>query len=201
MHESPAEHPLARQAPVLIHRTGVPNHAYPRTNRIPATATTLGPGGRFHPRGSPLPASVVIANASQPLPILRFFRFQEEPAMAMLTVSGGSVPVGSYTGKFAGIEEVPANPEKKYAAGFRWKFVIDDGAYEGQTVSRITGPAPSVKNSCGKLLSGVIGRALKENEQIDPDTFVGKRYMLVVAAGQEGGTRVEAVIPMPESQS
>jgi hypothetical protein len=119
--------------------------------------------------------------------------------MALLTVSAGSVPVGSYTGKFAGIEEVPANPEKKYGTGLRWKFVIDAGPHDGQVVSRITGTTPSVKNSCGKLLSGLLGRALKEGEQIDPDVFLGKRFMLVVAAGQEGGTRVEAVIPMPES--
>jgi hypothetical protein len=49
------------------------------------------------------------------------------------------------------------------------------------------------------MLSGLLGRALTESEQIDPDTYLGKRFMLVVAAGQEGGTRVEAVIPMPVS--
>jgi len=47
------------------------------------------------------------------------------------------------------------------------------------------------------MLSGLIGRALKEGEQIDPDTFIGKRYMIVVAAGRDGGTRVEAIVPMP----
>jgi hypothetical protein len=119
--------------------------------------------------------------------------------MPMLTVSSGGVPVGSYTGKFVGIEEVPANSEKGYSAGLRWKFAIETGPYEGQTVRRVTGPAPTVKNACGKVLSGLTGRALKENEQIDPDTFLGRRYLLAVAAAQEGGTRVEAVIPMPES--
>jgi hypothetical protein len=120
--------------------------------------------------------------------------------MALLTVSAGGVPVGSYTGKFAGLEEVPANPEKKFGVGLRWKFTIDTGPFDGQTVSRVTGPTPTLKNSCGKMLSGLLGRALTESEQIDPDTYLGKRFMLVVAAGQEGGTRVEAVIPMPESQ-
>jgi hypothetical protein len=119
--------------------------------------------------------------------------------MALLTVSSGGVPVGSYTGKFLGVENVPENPEKRYGAGLRWKFGIDVGPHEGQTVSRVTGTAPSIKNGCGKMLSGLIGRSLKEGEQVDPDIYLGKRYMLVVAAGQEGGTRVEAVIPMPES--
>jgi hypothetical protein len=131
---------------------------------------------------------------------LSFLSFVSEGiSMALLTVSGGGVPVGSYTGKFAGTEEVPENPDRGYGPGRRWKFAIDTGPHEGQTVSRVTGQTPSVKNACGKMLSGVIGRALKEYEQIDPDMYVGRRYMLVVAAGQEGGTRVEAVVPMPES--
>jgi hypothetical protein len=115
----------------------------------------------------------------------------------LLTVSNGGVPVGSYTGKFVGLEEVPANPEKKYGEGLRWKFAVDAGPCEGQVVSRVTGPSPTPKNTCGKLLSGLIGRALKDGEQIDPDHFLGRQFMIVVAAGQEGGTRVEAVIPVP----
>ena len=117
----------------------------------------------------------------------------------LLTVSNGGVPVGSYTGKFAGLEEVPANPEKKYGAGLRWKFAVDAGPCKDQVVSRITGPTPSTKNSCGKLLSGLLGRSLKEGDQVDPDNFLGKQFMIIVANGQEGGTRVEAVMPMPES--
>jgi hypothetical protein len=119
--------------------------------------------------------------------------------MALFTVSSGGVPAGSYTGTFAGIETQPENKERGYPAGLRWKFTVDTGAYAGQTASRITGSTPSPKNSCGKMLSGLIGRALKEGEQIDPDDRIGKRYMLVVAAGQGGGTRVEAIVPVPSA--
>jgi hypothetical protein len=45
------------------------------------------------------------------------------------------------------------------------------------------------------MLAGLIGRALQQGEQIDPDQYAGKRYMIVVAAGQGGGTRVEAIVP------
>jgi hypothetical protein len=117
--------------------------------------------------------------------------------MAMFTVSSGGVPAGSYNGTFAGIEAQPENKEKGYPAGIRWKFIIDAGPHAGQTASRITGTTPSPKNGCGKMLSGLIGRALKEGEQIDPDAYIGKRYLLVVAAGQGGGTRVEAIAPAP----
>jgi hypothetical protein len=125
-----------------------------------------------------------------------FLRFEVTP-MPIFTVSSGGVPAGSYTGTFAGIEAQPENKEKSYGPGLRWKFTIDAGPHTGQTASRITGSTPSPKNGCGKMLSGLIGRALKEGEQIDPDTFRGKRYMIVVAAGSGGGTRVEAIVPMP----
>jgi hypothetical protein len=117
--------------------------------------------------------------------------------MNLMTVSSGGVPAGSYTGSFAGIETQPEDKERGYAAGVRWKFTVNTGPYAGQSVSRITGATPSPKNSCGKILAGLVGRPLKEGEQIDVNTFVGKPYMLVVAAGQGGGTRVEAVVPMP----
>jgi hypothetical protein len=115
--------------------------------------------------------------------------------MAILTVSSGGVPVGSYTGTFAGIEKAP--PFKDYAEGIRWKFTIDAGPYSGQMTSRVTGLTPSPKNGAGKMLAGLVGRAIREGEQIDPDTYIGKRFMLVVAAGKEGGTRVEAIVAMP----
>jgi len=45
------------------------------------------------------------------------------------------------------------------------------------------------------MLSGLIGRAIAQGEQVDPDTYIGKKYLLIVAAGQNGGTRVEAIVP------
>jgi hypothetical protein len=117
--------------------------------------------------------------------------------MPLFTVTAGGVPVGNYTAVFQGVEPQPENKEKGYAAGVRWKFQVDAGPCAGQAATRITGAAPSPKNGCGKMLSGVLGRALKEGEQIDPAAFVGKRFMIVVAAGQGGGTRVEAVVPLP----
>jgi hypothetical protein len=117
--------------------------------------------------------------------------------MPVFTVSSGGVPPGNYSASFVGVEVHPEDKAKGFGPGIRWRFVIDAGPHVNETASRITGSTPSAKNSCGKMLSGLIGRALREGEQIDPDTFRGKRYMLVVAAGQSGGTRVEAIVPMP----
>jgi hypothetical protein len=121
--------------------------------------------------------------------------------MALLTVSSGGVPAGNYTGVFAGLEDVPPNPDRKFDAGIRWRFTIDDGPCKGEIASRITGLRPTIKTNCGKMLSGLIGRPLRENEEIDTDNYLGRRFLLVVAAGAEGGSRVEAVFAAPESQS
>ncbi len=119
--------------------------------------------------------------------------------MALLTVSSGGLPIGNYTATFAGVEIQPENKERGYAAGLRWKFTVATGPCAGQTASRITSSSPTPKNACGKVLSGLLGRALTEGEAVDPDTFVGKKYMIVVGAGQQGGTRVEAIIPVPSA--
>ncbi len=112
--------------------------------------------------------------------------------MALLTVTPGGVPQGTYTATFSGIEPQPENKEKGYAPGIRWRFAVSAGPQAGQTASRVTGASPSPKNGAGKILAGLVGRALREGEQIDPDHYVGKPYMVVVAAAQGGGTRVEA---------
>lgn len=113
--------------------------------------------------------------------------------MAVLKITSGGVPVGSYKATFAGYEVQPENKEKGYGAGLRWKFTVTEGPQAGQTASRITGSAPSPKNAAGKILTGLLGRAVAEGEAIDPDTLIGKPYLIVVGAGQNGGTRVEAV--------
>jgi hypothetical protein len=118
--------------------------------------------------------------------------------MAIFTVSGG-IPPGNYTGTFAGFEAQPANKEKGYPAGIRWRFVIDAGPLAGQSVSRITTSSPTPRNACGKVLSGLIGHDLQQGEQIDPGIYLGNRYLLEVAPGKEGGTRVESIVPMPSA--
>lgn len=121
---------------------------------------------------------------------------EEFVLMAMLTVSAGGVPAGTYSATFAGVEPQPADAARGYGAGIRWKFSIESGPQVGQSASRITGTTPSPKNGCGKILSGLLGRALAQGESIDPDQFIGKRYMIVVASGPQGGSRIEAVVPV-----
>jgi hypothetical protein len=119
--------------------------------------------------------------------------------MALLTVSEGGVPPGTYSATFVGTEPQPENKERGFPPGLRWRFKISAGPLAGQIASRVTGPAPSPKNGCGKMLSGLLGRQLTPQEQVDPEKLVGQPCSIVVAPGQMGGTRVEAVVPAPTS--
>lgn len=110
-----------------------------------------------------------------------------------LTVSSGGVPVGSYLGKFLGVEKVTND----YGDGLSWRWEIVSGPHAGQKVGRITTPQPTTKNVCGKIVAGVIGKPLSAGEEIDLAACVSKTYLLVVTEGERGGTRVESVTTAP----
>lgn len=110
-----------------------------------------------------------------------------------LTVSAGGVPVGSYLGRFVGVEATTND----YGDGLTWRWEIIGGPHAGHKVSRITTTTPTTKNACGKILSGLIGRALTAGEQFDVASCVGKTYLLCVTEGERGGTRVESVTSAP----
>lgn len=112
-----------------------------------------------------------------------------------LKVSKGGVPVGSYAATFKGAEPFK-DKEGKYGEGLRWNWQVQSGPQAGQTASRITGTTPSPKNACGKMVSGLLGRPLQPDEEIDIDSLVGKSYLIVVVA-TENGARVDAVLPAP----
>jgi hypothetical protein len=117
--------------------------------------------------------------------------------MTVLTVYSGGIPVGNYTASFSGIEPSPENKERGYPAGIKWKFTVVGGPHAGQMTSRITNNSPTAKNAAGKMLCGLLGRALKDGEQVDIDQFLGRPYMVVVSVSPQGvGTRVDAVVPI-----
>jgi hypothetical protein len=111
----------------------------------------------------------------------------------ILKVSAGGVPAGSYLATFLGIEET----NNEYGAGLRWLFAVLSGPHKGLKTSRITSAAPTVKNSCGKVLSGITGKALTPGEDIDIESLINKTYLIVVGNTESGGTRIESVSPPP----
>lgn len=115
----------------------------------------------------------------------------------VLKVSTGGVPAGTYIGPFLGVEDVEADAQRGYGPGLKWLFQIAKGELAGQQATRITTAIPTQKNACGRMLNGLLGRALQPGEAVDVQQFVGKTYLLIVAAGENGGTRVETVSAPP----
>jgi hypothetical protein len=111
----------------------------------------------------------------------------------VLTVSAGGVPPGSYLAVFTGGE--PTSNE--YGDGLRWQFEVLTGPFKGGKTSRTTTRIPTTKNSCGKMLSGLAGKPLAPGEDHDIESFIGKKYLIVVTTTDSGGTRVDSVSPPP----
>lgn len=110
-----------------------------------------------------------------------------------LTLSSGSTPPGSYLAKFLGTEQAEAN---EYGAGIRWSFEIVNGPLAGTKIGRTTGDKPTVRNACGKMLTGISGRATV-GETVDLAQYIGKVYLIVVIQRPEGGTSLDSVCPPP----
>jgi hypothetical protein len=65
--------------------------------------------------------------------------------------------------------------------------VIAAGPYVGTVVCRITSAPPSPSSPAGRLLSGLLGRPVREGESIDADKFVGQRYTVELRPARNGG--------------
>jgi hypothetical protein len=117
--------------------------------------------------------------------------------MMRLKVTEGKfgVPPGTYLVIFVGVKP---NEHPKFGAGLEWQFIIADGPYKGRLISRTTSPEPTLKNSCGRILAGLVGGPVANNQEIDIDQFKGRTYQVVVETNDTGnGTRVGTVMPVP----
>ena len=77
-----------------------------------------------------------------------------------------------------------------------WK--ITSGEHKDSVATRITGPKPTNKNACGKIINALIGKPLGNGEDVEIGDYVGKAYMIIVAAAESGGSRVETVANAPQ---
>ena len=108
--------------------------------------------------------------------------------------SGGScVAPGNYRAKFVGVE--PTEHEE-FGAGLKWIWKVSTGDKAGEVASRITTPSPTLKNACGRMISGITGQSLTAGSKVNLDEFVGKEFLLQVGSTPSGSSRVESVISM-----
>ena len=102
-------------------------------------------------------------------------------------------PAGLYRATFEGVVKT-SHPEYGDGARFDWKVI--DGDQKGRVASRTGKPIPTGKNITGRLMAGLLGRAISPGEKVSLASFIGKTYTIVVAASPSGSAmRVESCIP------
>lgn len=101
-------------------------------------------------------------------------------------------PAGVYQARFEGLKLMEAqNPPRlgrdgrPMPPGMEWQFTVLGGEQDGQVIGRITGTEPTTKNSCGMLLSGMFGRAIQPDEDLDPNQFRGQTFEVVVGRSKD----------------
>ena len=102
-----------------------------------------------------------------------------------LTVQAGSVPPGSYLARLLNCTLVT----NKYGEGLQWNSQVVGASHDSAKVGRFTTAAPTPKNACGRLFAGLIGKPLTIAEAIDPQTYIGKVYAIVVVATRTAAPR------------
>jgi hypothetical protein len=95
------------------------------------------------------------------------------------------VPVGMYLTTYVGVEAITLNNENKW----RWKWKVTTGEYAGREVSALTNQSISPSQLAGRLIAGMLGRALiaGENVQDAIGKCAGMAYMVHFASGPKGG--------------
>ena len=113
--------------------------------------------------------------------------------MKFTMTSASGVPVGAYVAEFSTVED----HESTVGPGLKWSFRIVAGPHVDAITSCITDCKPTTKNKLGRLLNGLAGKTLGDGESINIDTYIGRRYTIIVSAPEGKGSRVETVAPVP----
>jgi hypothetical protein len=101
------------------------------------------------------------------------------------------VPVGTYRGTFLGLFPMgDAGPRlgldgRPMEPGVEWQFQVFGGEHEGKIASRITAATPTARNSCGRMLDGLVGREVAAGEAVDVDSYKGQVFIVTVVHNQE----------------
>ena len=102
-------------------------------------------------------------------------------------------PAGIYRATFEGVVKT-SHPE--YGDGARFDWRISEGEHRGRVASRTCKPQPSAKNVTGRIMAGLLGRAIAPGEKVTLAPLVGKTFTVVDGTAPNGtATRVESCIP------
>ena len=102
-----------------------------------------------------------------------------------------SVPAGIYQATFAGMKP----QETANGNAYRWSFRTDNGK-EISGLSDAESP-PTPRNRTGRWLCALATKPLQAGVEVDPDSYIGKRYVVIFAAAAENKTKLETFSALP----
>jgi hypothetical protein len=104
------------------------------------------------------------------------------------TVKPSGAKPGSHSAVFQGAFELPPRKDgPDYGPALLVKWRADDG----QEPSAIVSATPTLRNSCGRILAGMLGRQLRPDEVVEWGQFEGQRFLCVVVTNKAGtGTTI-----------
>ena len=110
------------------------------------------------------------------------------------TVRTSGCKPGSYAAEFLGAFRLPPKADgPDYGPALIVKFRTD----AGEEPSAIVSEQPTLRNACGRILAGMLGRPLKPEEAIDWADFEGQKFLVVVVTNRSGtGTTIGDVTRM-----
>jgi hypothetical protein len=118
------------------------------------------------------------------------------PTMLRMGQAQFGVPIGTPAtkGKFLGTEVSEPKPGSTYGPGREWRFELTEGPFAGRVVSRTTAFDPTLRNSCGKLFTALIGGNVPIGTEVNIDDFIGHRYLIMFEPNSVGtAARVASV--------
>ena len=106
-----------------------------------------------------------------------------------------SLPAGAYKAVFQSFTTIDTAKGKAY----RWAFTVLEGTSAGKTISDLSdaGKPPSPKNKTGGWLSALSGKPLADGTAVDPDEYIGKSYLVMLEARDDGKTKIATVKWLP----
>ncbi|MEC8554660.1 MAG: hypothetical protein VXZ82_06605 [Planctomycetota bacterium] len=97
-----------------------------------------------------------------------------------------AVPAGGYPAEYVGAEPF----ENEYGPAVKLAWKIQDGEHEGNEVSRIVSQKLSPKSNLCKFVKALKGSDIAAGEEVNLQSYVGTRGMIVVEETESGATRV-----------
>jgi len=102
------------------------------------------------------------------------------------------VPCGAHRVVFKGLTPLETSKGEAY----RWTFEVVDGDLKGKTASDLSDRKVTTLNKTGRWLCALSGKPLADGTQINPDDYVGKKYLVVVEAKEGGRNKIATFTPL-----